>query len=103
MAQGDISFEGSDLKIQVEMTASGFDMDTDDWSVGIKCGSKIVAIIPKADAIRNDSGWFVCIRAEKLKTGLIEVIGYGKIQDNDFDDGIRNEVNKDTLLNYKKL
>ena len=103
MAQGEIAYNGSDLKILVELTATEFNMDLDDWSIGIKCGNKIVKTIPKSEAVRHQDGWFVCVRADELRTGKVEVIGYAKIADNDFDDGIRNEVNKDDLLTYTKV
>lgn len=103
MAEEGIAYKGSDLKILVVMEASGFNMDEDDWSVGIKCGNKIVKVIPKQDAIQNEDGWVVTVRAEDLRPGTIEVVGYGKIPDVDFDDGIRNEVDKERLLTYKKI
>lgn len=98
-----MAYDGTDLKILVEMTATGFDMDTDDWSVGIKCGNKVVKKIPKEEAVKTEEGWFVCVRAADLKPGQVEVIGYAKIPDDDFDDGIRNEVEKDKLLVYSKV
>lgn len=103
MAQSGISYDGSDLKILVELTASGFDMFRDDWSVGIKCGNKIVKTIPKSEAIQHEDGWFVTVRADDLRPGKIEVVGYAQIPDEDFDDGIRNEVDKDDLLTYSKV
>lgn len=103
MAKEGITYQGSDLKILVEMEASGFDMDLDDWSVGIKCGGKIVKTIKKEDAISTDDGWIVCVRADDLKPGVLEVVGYAAVPDDDFDDGIRNEVDKDTLLTYQKV
>lgn len=97
------AFEGTDLKILVELTATDFDMDQDDWRVGIKCRNKIIKVIPKEEAIRGDDGWFVTVKAEEMKPGDIEVVGYADIPDEDFDTNIRREVEKDSLLRYEKV
>lgn len=102
MADG-LAYEGTDLKIFVELTAAGFDMDNDDWRIGIKCRNKIVKVIPKEEAIRGDDGWFVTIKAEEMKPGAIEIVGYADIPDEDFDTDIRGEVDKDYLLKYEKV
>ena len=99
----DITYDGTDLKIKVELTAPNFDMDTDDWRVGIKCRNKIVKYISKAEAIPTNDGWYVTVRAADLKPGAIEIVGYAAIPDDDFDDGIRNEVGKEYLLEYNKV
>lgn len=98
-----MAYDGTDLKIYVTMTASGFDMDDDDWDVSIKCGNKIVKTIPKADAQHGEDGWFVCVKATDLRPGQIDIIGHAKIPDVDFDDDIRNEVEKEHLLTYEKV
>ena len=99
----DVTYSGTDLKIKVELTAIGFDMDIDGWKVGIKCRNRIVKYISKEEAIRNEDGWFVTVRAADLKPGAIEVVGFAEIPDEDFDDDIRNEVGKEYLLEYNKV
>lgn len=99
----DLTYEGTDLKILVELTASGFNMDDDDWRIGIKCRNKIVKVITKEEAIRKEDGWFVTVRAADLKPGSIEIVGYAEIPDEDFDDDIRNEVGKEHLVDYNKV
>lgn len=100
---GDLTYEGTDLKILVELTASGFDMDNDDWRIGIKCRNKIVKVITKEEALRGDDGWLVTIKAEEMKPGPIEIVGYADIPDDDFDTEIRREVDKEYLLQYEKV
>lgn len=99
----DLTYVGTDLKILVTLTATGFDMDLDDWQIGIKCRNKVVKVISKEEAIKTEDGWFVTVRAADLKPGVIEVVGYARIPDDDFDDGIRNEVGKERLLDYEKV
>ena len=88
-----------DLKYLVEMTASGFNMDTDEWSVGVKCGSKIVHTYTKDECIRDDNGhWYVCIEKEVLKKGDLYLIAFAEVPDDDFSDGVRSECEKSPKL-----
>jgi hypothetical protein len=103
MSTTDNAYKGTDLKILVELTAPGFDMDTDHWTIGIKSRNKIVKYITKEEAVRKEDGWFVTVRAADLKPGTIEVVGFAEIPDEDFDDNIRNEVGKEYLLEYNKV
>lgn len=99
----ELTYEGTDLKILVTLTATGFDMDDDDWRIGIKCRNKIVKIISKEEAIRKEDGWFITVKAEDLKPGTLEIVGYADIPDDDFESEIRREVGKEHLLEYEKV
>lgn len=99
----ELTYEGTDLKILVTLTATGFDMDEDDWRIGIKCRNKVVKVITKEEAIRKEDGWFITVSAEDLKPGTIEIVGYADIPDDDFESEIRREVAKESLLEYAKV
>lgn len=89
----------NDLKYIVDIKAAGFDMDINEWSVGVKCGSKIVHIYTKDECIRDDNGkWFVCIEKEVLKKGDLYLIGYAEVPDSDFPDGYRSECDRSPKL-----
>ena len=85
----------NDLKFLVEITASGFSMDDNDWRVGVKCGSKIVKTYNKSECVKGEDGnWYVCIEKSILKKGEFALIGYAEVLDPDFEDGIRSEADK---------
>ena len=97
-------YEGSDLKFLVEMTASGFDMDEDNWSVGVQCGTKIVRVYAKEECIQGEDGkWYVCIDRDVLRKGDLSLIAYADVPDTDFDDGYRNEVDKSRMGKILKV
>lgn len=89
---------GTDLKFLVEMTAQGFSMDNNDWEVSVMCGTKTVSTFGKQDCIRDDDGnWYVCIKATLLKKGDLTLVAHALVPDTDFEDDIRNEVDKEKV------
>lgn len=97
-------YVGEDLKFLVEMTAPGFSMDDDDWSVTVRIGSKDVAEFKKEDCIRdNDGNWYVCIEADILSRGPLTLVGHARIPDMDFDDGIRDEIDAKSMGKIDKI
>jgi len=105
MAEQNYSWwDGSDLKFLVDIQASGFDMDSDEWSVGVEVGTKIVKTYPKEECIKGDDGnWYVCIDKSYLRNGDLSLIAYASIPDADFDDGSRDEVDKQIMGRIKKV
>lgn len=96
MATNAFGYEGSDLKFVVELTSDGFDIDRDDWAVGVQVGTKILTTITKSEAIKSpeDGKWYICINKEYVKKGDLSLVAYAKVPDADFDDGVRDEVDK---------
>lgn len=96
---------GSDFKALVQMTAPGFDMDLDDWSVSVMIDDRKTHTYKKADCVRaNDGKYYVPVSRDYLKkTGTLKLVGNAEIPDTDFPDGIRHESVPITIGKYKKL
>jgi len=105
MASNDfIAFEQTDMKFLVEINSDGFDMDVDDWAVGVQIGTRIVKKFPKEECLKGEDGnWYVCIDKEYLKKGELSLIAYAQVPDPDFDDGVRDEAYKEYMGRVQKL
>lgn len=86
---------GGDFKLYVTMEAPGFDMMTDEWEVQIKVGNKVCQTITKAEAFVDDQdNWYVAVDGSTLREGKLDVVCHAKVPDDDFADGIRDEIDK---------
>ena len=93
---------GTELKFKVDISASGFSMDTDSWSVTISCG-KHSREFSKSDCISGDDGWFVCFDTTEFGPGMYYAKVTAYVPDIDFNDGIRTEIKKMPLLNVEAV
>lgn len=91
------AFEGTLLKYKIEITAEGFDQDEDDFEVDVRRGSQSVTI-RKADMVHTQEGWFLLIDTSALGPGKYEVITRAFVPDGDAPEGLRAEVDKQTLI-----
>jgi len=98
-------YQGSDIKTQVTLTAAGFDMDLDEWSIHVYLNGKKVHTYPKHNCRRDDDGkWYCCISRDYLKkSGSLMLVGEAGIQDTDFEDGLRHETDVAKIGTYKKV
>ncbi len=106
MAQTDSStwYIGSDLKFLVRITGEGFDMDENEWGVTLYIDNKPIKRYANTECVRGDDDWFVCIPKEDItKFGRISLVADAQVPDNDFDAGIRNEVDKVVVGTYSKI
>ena len=95
---------GTDIKVQVSIEASGFSMEDDDWDVSLKSGGKVLKTYSKADCMMDSDGQFYAlVRAEDLKSGDIDILFHALVPDEDWDDGLRNETDKQHLLKVLKI
>jgi len=100
----DSIYLGTDLKVLIEMEAPGFSMEDDDWEVLLKSGGKTLKTFPKDECIEDEEGkFYICVRATDLKTGTIDIVFHALVPDEDWDDGIRNEVDKKVLAQIIKV
>ena len=86
-------YVGTELKFLVTMTATGFSMDTDNWSVTVTRG-RISKTFPKTDCIRGTDGWYLCFDSAEFGPGQYYATLTAYVPDNDFPDGMRTEVTK---------
>ena len=99
-------WQGSDLKFLVEITAEGFDIDNDNYTIVLKRGAKEVTI-NKSDIIVDDDEHFLCVTKEQLAelgTGDIYIVTYAEVPDPDFvETNIRREVDKQLLCTINRV
>lgn len=104
------AFNGTMLKYLLEITASGFDMDRDDFEVALKRGTKSLtfrkedlAVETYTEVIDNVSvekhHYYVCFDSSYFGNGTIVVVVTAWVPDSDFDGGVRRIVDKFDLIN----
>lgn len=110
MATQDNAFQGTMLKYLLEITASGFDMDRDDFEITLKRGAKSLTI-PKSDMVveaytESENNiliekhrYYVCFDSAYFGNGVIVAVVTAWIPDTDFEGGVRKEVDKFNLIN----
>ena len=114
MTVQDNAFIGTELKYLLEISASGFDMDRDDFEITLKRGSKSLNL-KKSDLVVEDytvvednisitkHHYYVCFDSAYFGSGIIAAIITAYVPDEDFDDGFRTEVDKFDLVNVKNV
>ena len=113
MAQ-DSTFNTSDRKYLLEVDAVGFDMETDDFDVVLKRGSKTLTfkkedlVVEPYTVYENNISiekhhYYVCFATDYFGPGDIIVIITAYVPDTDFEAGYRREVDRFTLTNVKAL
>lgn len=102
MAQlGEYGWLGTKFKYAINITAPGFSMEDDDFTVEIKRGSKS-RVFQKDDLVEDEQGnYYVCFDSKEFGPGQISAVITAHVPDDDFDDGIRDEVFKVDLIYVK--
>lgn len=91
MAQEDRYYLGSDLKFKIEITASGFDQSTDNYTVDLYCGNKKISY-KKEDIVEQDSNYYLLVDTSLLKPGTMKLVITAFVPDDTFDSGVRKEI-----------
>jgi len=96
---------GTDVKFSVYIEADGFDMATDNFTIDIMCRNHLVKHYDKSDIVYNESDdeWYLCIDTAGLCPAKYDAVVYVDIPDEDFGDGIRTEVYRETLMTVTKV
>ncbi len=106
----DKAFYGTERKYIVEIVSPGFDMVRDDFEIELKRGN-ISKVFHKEDlvvetetaTVNNEevetTNYYLCFDTKDFGKGVITAIITAHVPDADFDDGIRDEVDKFDLLN----
>lgn len=96
----DTQFIGTELTLPIQISATGFDQDADEWDVTCMVGRKT----SKCRTIRNSQGnWFFLLDTTELKAGLCFVVVEYDIPDVAYPDGLRHVVWKKHLCNLKDV
>ena len=99
---GECAWVGSGLKWAVTMTCEGFDMDTDPWVITVTRGNKSVVFTPE-NSINDGGQWYICLDSSEIGPGEAYITFDAFVPDDDFDEGIRHEIQKYKLVNLKSL
>lgn len=106
----DSAFFGSEIKCLVEVSSPGFDMVRDDFEIDLKRGST-TKHFAKSDLITETytetvdgqsvekTDYYLCFDTRDFGKGLLTAIITAHVPDNDFPDGIRDEVDKFDFFN----
>lgn len=113
MAQ-DNSFNTADRKYLLEINATGFSMETDEFEVVLKRGSKTKTfrkedlVAEPYTVVENNISiekhhYYVCFATDYFGPGEIAVVITAYVPDSDFESGYRREVDKFNLTNVKPI
>lgn len=120
MEDFDGAWVGGILKYKVEITAEGFSMEDDEFSVEVRRGSKSV-LFEKADMLIHEvetevagsgSGageteveteYYIAIDTEALGAGQYVAITRAYVPDDDVEGGVRVEITKQNLIPVRSL
>jgi hypothetical protein len=91
----DIFYEGTEIKLAIEITSEGFDMNKDPWSVTVKCGKRAVKCTEDNGANSVNGQWYLTVNTAELGKGIYYLIAEIDVPDAHFSDGYRHEVLKD--------
>ena len=90
-------YQGTELKFILDIQSEGFSMADDDFKVVIKNTKKSVTI-PKADMILDENeNYLFTVDTGFMGTGEYWITTIAYVPDDDFDDGLRTEVQKQLL------
>lgn len=97
-------FEGAGLKFKLEISAPGFSMVNDDFSIVLKQNT-IEREIPKSQFIEHvvtENGeekheFYFCFDSSLFRPGVLTCIVRAYVPDTDFQGGIRLEIDKFSL------
>jgi hypothetical protein len=90
-------YQGTELKFTLDIQSEGFSMADDDFKVVIKNTKKSVTI-PKADMILDENeNYLFTVDTGFMGTGEYWITTIAYVPDDDFDDGLRTEVQKQLI------
>lgn len=98
-------YQGDEKKFTINLTAPGFDIDTDDFDIEVKSpkvsikaskGASTGALIIFAEEVTPQEGdpynvWYAIVDTTTLSSGQIDVIATAHVPDAKANDGIRRE------------
>lgn len=94
---------GTDLKFKINITAEGFDMSTDAFSIKLRSGNSLIDVPNENIVSDGEDGYFLLVNTSQLKAGLLQMIVIAEVPDDDFPSGIRHEVDRVNLCTIKQV
>ena len=99
-----VVYLGTELKFAITITAGGFSMQEDDFSVEFKNTSNGNSVkLSKSELVSDGELYLALVDTTALGAGIVRVVTTAFVPDADFDDGLRTEVNViDDLIIIKR-
>lgn len=94
---------GTELKFQIVLQSSGFSMVDDDFTIELRNGSKKLVFDKNQLVHDEEDSFYLCFDTKDIGTGTVELVATAHVPDDDFDDGIRDEVTKVKLITINSL
>lgn len=94
----------TEVKFAIGVTADGFSMDEDDFTLYVMKGRNIVKEVPKsALVVDGDGTYLLCLDTAELGVGTFDLAVRADVPDAHFGDGLRTEIERVSLMTVKKL
>lgn len=95
---------GTEIKFVVNITALGFNINDDDFTLFVMKGRNIVKEIDKTELIVDEEHLHIlCLDSAELGAGTFDLAVKAEIPDSHFPDGYRTEIARVPLMTVKKL
>lgn len=95
---------GTEVKFAVVISAEGFSMDDDDFTLYLMKGRNIIKEYKQIDLVIDfDGTHLLCIDTEEIGVGSFDLAVRAFVPDGNFPDGFRTELARVSLMTVKKL
>ena len=95
---GEGYYIGAGLKFQIEISASGFDQNKDNYTIDFYCGDDHLQFT-QADVFNHDGKFYLPVPTDNLQPGMLKIVTTAYVPDDDFEGGFRKEI----AVNYFKF
>lgn len=93
---------GTDLKIKVELTCSGFTMADDYFTITATWGNGCKREYAKSELATDGSDYYLMLPTANM-SGTVALVATLYVPDTDFESGLRKEVIKENLFKVKPV
>ena len=101
MESRDKDYVGSDLKFLIDVTSTGFDKERDEFEVTVSRGQREKTFHKDELVVDEHGDYYLCFSTNDFGPGLYRLTVTTHVPDDDFDDGIRDEVTQLELVQVK--
>lgn len=95
-------YEGADLKFQIDISATGFDQNSDRYNIDFYCGDRRIPFT-QDDVISSGGKFYLPVPTDGLEPGMIRIVVTAFVPDPDFESGYRKEIAVRNLKYLKKI
>ena len=97
-------YVGTDLKFKLDIKSGGLDVNINDIAITLMCGNVSYDCDPNTDfKLGVDGCLYLLVDTTKFGDGVLKMIVYAHVSDNDFPDKKRTEVATMNLCKLKNL